>query len=205
MRRSTLALFALLAVATTGCDKVKLAIERIKGNKPATQTAAHPRPVPADTTKRPATPAGATPTPGQPAGRPAAGRPAAGAGQAPAAQPPQVASRPPQAPTIPHPQRDVPYFSEDTGTIAPGMGERDVYSMWGSPVAVRREGEYTYLYFQNGCEWTCGMQDLVILQSGKVVDAVLRWPGHSYSGVSSSPPGKKPVPNPGGDTLRVKN
>lgn len=198
MRRSTLALFALLAVATTGCDKVKLAIERIKGNKPATQTAAHPRSVAADTTKRPATPAA-----GQPAGRPAAGRPAAG--QPAAGQPRQVTSQPPQAPTVPHPQRDVPYFSEDTGTIAPGMGERDVYSMWGSPVAVRREGEYTYLYFQNGCEWTCGMQDLVILQSGKVVDAVLRWPGHGYSGVSSSPPGKKPVPNPGGDTLRVKN
>jgi len=204
MRRSTLALFALLAVATTGCDKVKLAIERIKGNKPATQTVAHPSPAPADTTKRPATPPGATPAPGQPAGRPTAGRPAAG--QPTAGQPTQpVTSRPPQAPTVPHPQRDVPYFSQDTGTIAPGMGERDVYSIWGQPVAVRREGEYTYLYFQNGCEWTCGMQDLVILQTGKVVDAVLRWPGHGYSGVSSSPPGKKPVPNPGGDTLRVKN
>ena len=31
MRRSTLALFALLAVATTGCDKIKLAIDKIRG------------------------------------------------------------------------------------------------------------------------------------------------------------------------------
>ena len=199
MRRSTLALFALLAVATTGCDKIKLAIDKIKGQKPSTTTAARPG-VPAaeaDTAKRPAPAPTTTPVPG----RPAAGQP----GGRPVREPPQtVASRPPQAPVVPHPNRDVPYISEDTGTIAPGMGERDIYSIWGQPVAVRREGEYTYLYFQNGCEWTCGMQDLVILQSGKVVDAVLRWPGHGYSGQSSSPPGKKPVPNPGGDTLRVK-
>ncbi len=191
MRRSTLALFALLAVATTGCDKIKLAIDKIKGRKPATQTAARPAVPSGDTAKRPAAPA-----PGQPAARPSTREPR---------EPPQtVVSRPPQAPVVPHPNRDVPYVSEDTGTIAPGMGERDIYSIWGQPVAVRRETEYTYLYFQNGCEWTCGMQDLVILQNGKVVDAVLRWPGHGYSGQSSSPPGKKPVPNPGGDTLRVK-
>ena len=188
MRRSTLALFALLAVATTGCDKIKLAIDKIKGRKPAPQAAARPAVPSGDTAIRPVVPA-----PPQPAARPPTREPS-----------PSVGPRPPQAPVVPHPNRDVPYVSEDTGTIAPGMGERDIYSIWGQPIAVRREGEYTYLYFQNGCEWTCGMQDLVILQNGKVVDAVLRWPGHGYSGESSSPPGKKPVPNLGGDTLRVK-
>ncbi len=34
MRRSTLALFALLAVATTGCDKIKLAIDKINPPHP---------------------------------------------------------------------------------------------------------------------------------------------------------------------------
>ena len=55
MRRSTLALFALLAVATTGCDKIKLAIDKIKGQKPSTTTAARPGVPAADTTKRPVT------------------------------------------------------------------------------------------------------------------------------------------------------
>jgi hypothetical protein len=45
--------------------------------------------------------------------------------------------------------------------------------------------------------------DLVILQNGQVVDAVVRWPGHGYSGESSSPPGRAPFPTRGGDTLTV--
>jgi hypothetical protein len=99
--------------------------------------------------------------------------------------------------------RDVPYFSADTGTIAPGMSEREIYSLWGAPAAVRRAGEYTYLFFNNGCERTCGTMDVVTLQNGNVVDAIVRWDGHRYSGESSSPPGKMPIPNRGGDTLRV--
>jgi hypothetical protein len=98
---------------------------------------------------------------------------------------------------------DVPYVSQDTGTIAPGMAERDVYSLWGAPAAVRRAAEHTYLYFHNGCEKTCGTMDLVILQNGQVIDAVVRWPGHGYSGESSSPPGRVPFPTRGGDTLSV--
>src|SRR3989442_3244245 len=50
----------------------------------------------------------------------------------------------------------------------------------------------TYLYYRNGCEFTCGTEDVVFLQNGKVVDAVLRWPGHRYSGQSSSPAATQP-------------
>ncbi|MGH7568639.1 MAG: hypothetical protein ACREL9_06670 [Gemmatimonadales bacterium] len=95
-------------------------------------------------------------------------------------------------------------MSEDTGTVDPGMAERDVYSLWGPPAAVRRAGEFTYLYFKNGCEYSCGTMDLVILQNGQVVDAIVRWPGHGYSGLSSSPPGTIPGPTRGGDTLGVR-
>jgi hypothetical protein len=83
------------------------------------------------------------------------------------------------------------------------MSERQVYSLWGRPAAIRREGDYTYLFFPNSCERTCGTLDLVMLQNDRVVDAVVRWPGHNYSGESSSPPGKKHGPHRPGDSLRV--
>src|SRR5207244_696804 len=68
------------------------------------------------------------------------------------------------------------------------------------------QGAMTLLYYPNGGEYTCGTADVVFLQNGQVVDAVLRWPGHGYSGQSSSPaatPPHGPV-RPGGDTLTVK-
>jgi len=108
-----------------------------------------------------------------------------------------TAQRPPAPPprqTAPAgPVQDTPYSSPDTGTVAPGMGEKDVYALWGPPMEVRRMGEYTYIYYPNGCERSCGTADVVILQNGLVVDAIVRWPGHAYSGESSSPPGKPPV------------
>ena len=108
-----------------------------------------------------------------------------------------------QFPTSGRLSRDDPFVSDDTGTIDPGMGEADVYALWGAPVGVRRAGEWTYLYFRNGCEWSCGTYDLVFLQNGRVVDAVLRWHGHNFSGQSTSPPGVVPLPTRGGDTLTV--
>ncbi len=167
MRRSWLALCALLAVTTLGCDKIQQLINKRRGKAP-TPTAM--KPPPADTTKKPAAGPGAKP-PATPAAKPAA-KPAGPA----------------------KPVQDVPYDSPDTGTIAPGMAERDVYSLWGPPMGVRKMGEYTYLHYPNGCERTCGTDDVVILQNGQVVDAIVRWPGHGYSGQSSSPPGKKPSP-----------
>ena len=183
MRRSTLAICALLTVATYGCDsvkeKLKLAWDKVRGKPTSTATAPTPaRPQATDTAavrRAAAQQQSQSPTPPPPA-RPSGGGPVT---------------------------RDVPFVSQDTGTIAPGMAEREVYSLWGAPAAVRRAGEYTYLFFNNGCEYTCGTMDVVTLQNGAVVDAIVRWDGHRYSGESSSPPGKMPVPNTGGDTLRV--
>ena len=39
---------------------------------------------------------------------------------------------------------------------------------------VVRDDGFTYLLYRNGCEKKCGMNDLVVLDSGKVVDAVFR-------------------------------
>jgi hypothetical protein len=187
MRRSTLWMCALLMIATSGCRQINEQVAKVKEkiaaarnrNKPAQPTPALPAPV--------------TPQPAAPA--PEAAAPAA----------PQKPRR--QAPDVPLPGRDVPYDSPDTGTVAPGMSEREVYSLWGSPVAVRRQGDMTYLYYRNGCEYTCGTADVVFLQNGQVVDAVLRWPGHGYSGQSSSPAATPPhgPARPGGDTLTVKS
>jgi hypothetical protein len=187
MRRSTLAICALLTVATFGCDsakqKLKMAWDKVRGR--STETAA---------------------TPAAPARLPATDT--AAARRAAAQQPGQRATPPPPPPQRPSGggaplTRDVPYVSEDTGTINPGMSEREIYNVWGAPAAVRRAGEYTYLFFNNGCEYTCGTMDVVTLKAGAVVDAIVRWDGHRYSGESSSPPGKMPIPNVGGDTLRV--
>ena len=173
MRRSTLAMCALLAVATSGCDKVQELVDKIRGREPATVT-------PPDTA------------------------PGADRGTTAVAQQPETPRRPvPQYPTATAPLRDEPFVSDDTGTIDPGMSESDVYSLWGPPAAVRRTGSMTFLFFRNGCEYSCGTMDLVILENGAVVDAVLRWEGHRYSGQSSSPPGTVPLPTRGGDTLVI--
>ncbi len=181
MRRSTLAICALLTVATFGCDsareKLKLAWDKVRGKPTATATAP-------------------TASPQQAPDTAAARRAAQQQAQRPAPPPP----RPQGAAPV---ERDVPFVSQDTGTIAPGMTEREVYALWGAPAAVRRVGEYTYLFFQNGCEYTCGTMDVVTLQNGAVVDAIVRWDGHGYAGESTSPPGTMPGPSRGGDTLRV--
>ena len=183
MRRSMLAICALLMVATSGCDqvnaakgKLKLAWDKLRGRS---------------TTQAPA------PPPARPAPDTAADRIARQQQQ-------QQRPTPPSAPQGTAVVRDVPYVSDDTGTVNPGMAERDVYLIWGAPAAVRRAGEYTYLFFRNGCEYTCGTMDVVTLQNGQVVDAIVRWDGHRYGGESSSPPGRVPVANPGGDTLQVQ-
>ncbi|HSD32937.1 MAG TPA: hypothetical protein VLB49_13555 [Gemmatimonadales bacterium] len=188
MRRSMLVVCALLAGTTLGCDKIKQALDkrRNRNRTPATQTATR------DTTKQPAPGAG---TPATPAGstQTTPATPAAGA-----TTPESPRPTPPSTPAPRAPQtvlRDEPYNSADTGTVAPGMSQADVVALWGRASAVRHAGEYTYLHYPNGCELTCGTDDVVILQNDKVVDAIVRWRGHGYSGESSSPPGKTPIAN----------
>jgi hypothetical protein len=185
MRRSTLLMCALVMIATSGCKQINEQVQKVKDKIAAARQRTKPA---------------------QPAQQPVPALPQADtpATQV-AAPPPRQRAR--QAPAVALPAQDVPYDSPDTGTIAPGMTERDVYSMWGPPIAVRRQGEMTYLYYRNGCEYTCGTADVVFLQNGQVVDAVLRWPGHGYSGQSSSPFATPPHgrDRPGGDTLTVKS
>ncbi|HEY6809209.1 MAG TPA: hypothetical protein VI160_10535, partial [Gemmatimonadales bacterium] len=168
---------------TAGCDKIKGFLTK-KPQTPTTPTATHP--APADTAKQP--------------GAPGAG-PIRHPGPAAAAQHPQ----PPASLAAARPVRDTPYDSPDTGTVAPGMSERDVETLWGPPVSTRTMGAFTYLYYHNSCERSCGTADVVTLQDNKVVDAVVRWPGHVYSGQSSSPAATTPHARTHGDTLTVKH
>lgn len=120
-----------------------------------------------------------------PAQQPAAQAPAPTPAPEPKPKPMQVAAAP---------LHDQPWTPVDTGTIDPGMSHDQVVATWGVPVAERHQGSWTYLYFRNGCEVSCGTFDVVFLDSGSVVDAIVRGPGHHYSGVSSSPAERKPEP-----------
>jgi hypothetical protein len=72
-------------------------------------------------------------------------------------------------------------------TIDPGMTREQVVATIGEPLSSRSYHGFTYLLYRNGCEKKCGMNDLVVLDSGKVVDAVFRAPGRKFTGTSSSP------------------
>jgi hypothetical protein len=78
-------------------------------------------------------------------------------------------------------------MAAQTATIDPGMTREQVVAKIGQPLSSRSYESFTYLLFKNGCEKKCGMNDLVVLDSGKVVDAVFRAKGRTYSGTSSSP------------------
>jgi hypothetical protein len=79
-----------------------------------------------------------------------------------------------------------------TASVDPGMSRAEVVERLGKPVGERKTGEFTYLFYRNGCEIRCGMQDLVILQDDMVVDAIFRSPNRTYNGASSSPTGVTP-------------
>ncbi len=168
MNWRTLATVVVAGVALTACDKIPFLAKK-KAPADTAQVAAKPVP--------PATPAAApAETAAAPARKPA---------------PKQVAAKPaaPRAPL-----ENQPWTPIDTGTVSPGMTRDKVISLWGVPVAERQQGNWTYLFFRNGCEVTCGTFDVVFLDHGQVVDAVVRGEGHHYSGVSSSPASRKPEP-----------
>ena len=165
MRRNAVTVCVLLALASGACKR--------QGEQPA-----------ADATTQldsaAATDTAMAPAPEAPATRPET-------------TPPRIETAPAPPVTTASAVEDVPYVSDDTGTVAPGMSEADVVAMWGAPVARSRTGAMTYLYFPNSCERSCGTLDVLFLENDRVVDAVLRWPGHGYSGESSSPPGTTPA------------
>ena len=116
MRRSSLIACALLVTASFGCEQVKKQVANVKEQIAAVRQRFSKKPAPAPFVQ-----------PAHPAPAPA-----------PAAQPATPAPTPSpavQRVTAGRVHHDIPYVSEDTGTVFPGMSERDVYSLWGSPVA----------------------------------------------------------------------
>ena len=115
----------------------------------------------------------------------------------PATAPPVAApeARPaPSAPIVRTAPTEEPWSPTDTGTVDPGMSRDAVVSAWGTPVTERAANGRSYLYYRNGCEVSCGTFDVVFLEDNQVVDAIVRWRGHRYSGTSSSPPGSEGAP-----------
>lgn len=82
--------------------------------------------------------------------------------------------------------------STPSNAIRPGMSEADVRARWGDPLTVRRANEWTYMFYASGVEHIHRFHDVVFLQNGQVVDAVIRAPGRTYLGQSSSPPSRMP-------------
>jgi len=77
--------------------------------------------------------------------------------------------------------------AQKSATIDPGMTREQVVAALGQPLSSKSYDGFTYMLYRNGCEKKCGMNDLVVLDSGKVVEAVFRAPDRKYSGNSSSP------------------
>jgi hypothetical protein len=71
------------------------------------------------------------------------------------------------------------------------MTREQVIARLGRPVSEHSSSRATYLYYSNGDEKKYGMHDFVVLEDGKVVDAVFRSEKHKYNGKSSSP---APIP-----------
>ena len=69
--------------------------------------------------------------------------------------------------------------------VRPGMTAEQVTAAWGAPTSTRTRGDFTYLNYPSSCMPACGTQDVVILQGGKVVDAIARSSNHLYDGPSS--------------------
>lgn len=79
-------------------------------------------------------------------------------------------------------------------TIKPGMTEAEVRASWGDPFTVRKSGEHSFLYYRNDCLKRCGTYDIVFLEGGQVIDAIVRDRGRRYDGISSSPTDRQPTP-----------
>lgn len=67
-------------------------------------------------------------------------------------------------------------------TISPGMTSSQVRSILGDPVTVRNAGDWSYLYYLNGCAVRCGSDDVVFIQNDRVVAAVFRTGRRRFAG-----------------------
>ena len=124
-------------------------------------------------------------------------KPDTGAKPAPADTTAQAAPVAPADTTVPAVPAAAPAAPVDSsGAVRPGMSEADVRARWGDPIAVRRMNDWTYLFYRNGREREVGFYDVVFLQGGQVMDAIVRSAAHVYAGQSSSPEGRTPVFTP---------
>ena len=84
----------------------------------------------------------------------------------------------------------VPLFAGSVAAqhvVDPGMSKAQVVARLGKPAVERSAGTSTYLFYGNGMQRKVGMNDIVVLDSDKVVDAIFRSRARTYSGKSSSP------------------
>ncbi|MBK7348528.1 MAG: outer membrane protein assembly factor BamE [Gemmatimonadetes bacterium] len=77
-------------------------------------------------------------------------------------------------------------------SIKPGMTEAQVREAWGTPLTRRSHGIMSYLYYRNDCLQRCGTYDIVFLEQGQVIDAIVRDSRRRYDGISSSPAERVP-------------
>ncbi|HWA58922.1 MAG TPA: hypothetical protein VG692_16810 [Gemmatimonadales bacterium] len=84
--------------------------------------------------------------------------------------------------------------AQDMKTIKPGMTQAEVVAAWGDYLTARKAGNMLYMYYKNDCMKRCGTYDVVFLENGQVVDAVVRDSHRAYDGVASSPKDRKPEP-----------
>lgn len=84
--------------------------------------------------------------------------------------------------------------AQTVSSIKPGMSEAQVRAAWGEPLTVRTIGAMSYLYYRNDCLKRCGTYDIVFLEHGQVVDAVVRDQHRRYDGIASSPVERRPEP-----------
>jgi outer membrane protein assembly factor BamE (lipoprotein component of BamABCDE complex) len=91
-------------------------------------------------------------------------------------------------------------------SIDSGMTKAQVVERLGAPGIERTRGTFTFLFYSNGRERSVGMNDLVVLNDDKVVDAIFRSAQRTYTGRSTSPraipPAEARKANPSG-VMRV--
>jgi len=97
---------------------------------------------------------------------------------------------------VAQPAADTAAAAVPDNAVRPGMTEAEVRARWGDPLATRTANDWTYLFYRNRHERRVGFEDVVLLQHGQVMDAIVRSPDHVYTGVSSSPEGRMPVFTP---------
>ena len=84
--------------------------------------------------------------------------------------------------------------AQEVKTIKPGMTEAEVRTAWGMPLTARKRGGHSFLYYANDCLKRCGTYDIVFLEGGQVIDAIVRDKSRRYDGIASSPNDRKPMP-----------